>query len=291
MGLLEAIFLAVVQGMAEFLPISSSGHLAIFKCVFKVNTETGMLYDIMLHMGTLVAVFIVFWKDIWQLIKEGFALLFDFFCNAGCLLANFFRTEKKPYRKVVDTPYRRFVMLIIISTIPTGILGILLGDIVEAAGQTLIVPGICLLITSVLLMISDKVTEKNYNEENTSYVKGVIIGTVQGIATFPGISRSGSTITAGLLCGLERSFAVKYSFILSIPAILGAAVLEFKDFDKLSVTGIEMLNYCVGTIIAAVIGYICIRWLLVLVKNKKFKFFAIYCFVVGVFAIVANFLI
>ena len=291
MSLFEAIFLAIVQGIAEFLPISSSGHLAIFKYVFNANTDTGMLYDIMLHIGTLVAVFIVYWKDIVELVKEGFAIIGDFFVNVGRFFGNFFASTKKEYKKIVNTPYRRFVMLVIIATIPTGILGIALGDLVEAAGQTLIVPGVCLLITGVLLLISDNVKEKTYNEENTSYVKGVIIGIVQGIATFPGISRSGSTITAGLLCGLERSYAVKFSFILSIPAILGAAVLEIKDFNPASIATNELVYYVIGMVVAAVVGYACIRWLLVLVRNKKFKFFSIYCFIVGAFAIIAHFLI
>lgn len=290
MSLFEAIFLAIVQGIAEFLPISSSGHLAIFKYVFKANTDTGMLYDIMLHMGTLVAVFIVYWKDIVELIKEGFAIIGDFFVNVGRFFGNFFGSTKKEYKQIVNTPYRRFVMLVIIATIPTGILGIAMGDLVEAAGKTLIVPGVCLIITGILLLISDNVKEKSYNEENTSYVKGVIVGIVQGIATFPGISRSGSTITAGLLCGMERSYAVKFSFILSIPAILGAAVLELKDFSAADVAANELVYYLVGTVVAAVVGYACIRWLLVLVKSKKFKFFSIYCFVVGAFAIIAHFI-
>ncbi len=291
MSLFEAIFLAIVQGIAEFLPISSSGHLAIFKYVFNANTDTGMLYDIMLHIGTLVAVFVVYWKDIVELIKEGFAIIGDFFINVGRFFVNFFSSSKKEYKKVVNTPYRRFVMLVIIATIPTGILGIAMSDLVEMAGQTLIVPGICLLITGVLLLISDNVREKAYNEENTSYVKGIIVGIVQGIATLPGISRSGSTITAGLLCGMERSYAVKFSFILSIPAILGAAMLELKDFNEISVAGSEFVYYVIGTVVAAVVGYACIRWLLVLVRSKKFKFFSIYCFIVGAFAIIAHFFI
>ena len=291
MSLLEALFLAVVQGIAEFLPISSSGHLAIFKNVFGVNTDTGLLYDVMLHVGTLVAVFIVYWKDIWELIREGFAIIGAALSNAFKFVANLFSQDKKEYKQVINTPYRRFVMLVIISTIPTGIMGILLSDIIENASTTLLVPGICLLITSLLLYISEKVPEKNFDESNTSYLKGLIIGIVQGFATLPGISRSGSTITAGLFCGLERSFAVKYSFILSIPAILGAAVLELKDFNEISVGSVELVNYIVGMVVAAVVGYICIRWLLVLVKNKKFKYFSIYCFIVGMVAIVAHFVI
>ncbi|MBE5948047.1 MAG: undecaprenyl-diphosphate phosphatase [Lachnospiraceae bacterium] len=291
MSLLEALFLAVVQGVAEFLPISSSGHLAIFKNVFGVNTDTGLLYDVMLHVGTLAAVFIVYWKDIWELIREGFAIIGAALSNTFKFITNLFSKEKKEYTQVINTPYRRFVMLVIISTIPTGILGIVLSDVIENASTTLLVPGICLLITSLLLYISEKVPEKDFNESNTSYGKGLIIGIVQGFATLPGISRSGSTITAGLFCGLERSFAVKYSFILSIPAILGAAVLELKDFNEISVGSVELVNYIVGMVVAAVVGYICIRWLLVLVKNKKFKYFSIYCFAVGIIAIVAHFVI
>lgn len=291
MSLLEALFLAVVQGIAEFLPISSSGHLAIFKNVFGVNTDTGLLYDVMLHVGTLAAVFIVYWKDIWELIREGFAIIGAALSNTFKFVANLFSKDKKEYKQVINTPYRRFVMLVIISTIPTGILGIVLSDVIESASTTLLVPGICLLVTSLLLYISEKVPEKDFNESNTSYGKGLIIGIVQGFATLPGISRSGSTITAGLFCGLERSFAVKYSFILSIPAILGAAVLELKDFNEISVGGVELVNYIVGMVVAAVVGYICIRWLLVLVKNKKFKYFSIYCFIVGMIAIVAHFVI
>ena len=291
MSFLEAIFLAIVQGIAEFLPISSSGHLAIFKYVFNVNTDTGMLYDIMLHIGTLVAVFIVFWKDIVMLVKEGFLIIGDFFVNVAYFVRNFFKSDKLAYRKVVNTPYRRFVMLVILATIPTGIIGIVLGDVVEMAGTSLIIPGICLLITGVLLLISDNVKEKGEDESSFSYFKGIVVGIVQGMATFPGISRSGSTITAGLLCGMERSFAVKFSFILSIPAILGAAVLELKDFNQLTLVSNELLYYIIGTAVAAVVGYACIRWLLVLVKNKKFKFFAIYCFIVGGFSVIAHFLI
>lgn len=291
MSLLEALFLAVVQGVAEFLPISSSGHLAIFKNVFGVNTDTGLLYDVMLHVGTLAAVFIVFWKDIWELIKEGFAIIGTALSNVGKFFLNLFSKDKQEYKQVVNTPYRRFVMLVIVSTIPTGVMGILLSDVIENASATLLVPGICLLVTALLLYISEKVPEKDFNESNTSYGKGLIIGIIQGFATLPGISRSGSTITAGLFCGLDRSFAVKYSFILSIPAILGAAVLELKDFCDVSVGSVELVNYIVGMVVAAVVGYICIRWLLVLVKNKKFKYFSIYCFVVGIIAIVAHFVI
>ena len=141
MELLKAIILGLIQGVAEFLPISSSGHLAIFKYVLKFETETGLLFDVLLHLGTLAAVFVVFWKDIWQLIKEGCAIIGQFFKSMFGKLFG-----KKKWEPVVTTPYRRFVMMVIISTIPTGIMGILLSDLIDAASATLIVPGILLLL-------------------------------------------------------------------------------------------------------------------------------------------------
>lgn len=280
MELLKAIILGIIQGVAEFLPISSSGHLAIFKNVLGFDTDTGLLFDVLLHLGTLAAVFVVFWKDIWELIREGFAIIGQFFKSVfGCLF------QKEKWQPVVTTPYRRFVMLVIVSTIPTGIMGVLLSDWINAASATLIVPGILLLVNGVQLLISDRLPDGKLTEEDASYVKAGIVGVAQGIATFPGISRSGTTITACLACGFKREFAVKYSFIMSIPAILGALVLELLDFAPEMLSGSDIVNYLIGTVISAVVGYICIKTMLVIVRGKKFKYFAYYCFAMGAFAV------
>ena len=280
MELLKAIFLGFIQGVAEFLPISSSGHLAIFKNVLGFDTDTGLLFDVLLHLGTLAAVFVVFRKDIWELIKEGFAIIGQFFKSLfGCLF------KKQKWQQVITTPYRRFVMMVIISTIPTGIMGILLEDAINAASATLIVPGILLLLNGVQLLISDHLPDGKLNEEDASYGKAAIVGVAQGIATFPGISRSGTTITACLACGFKREFAVKYSFIMSIPAILGALVLELLDFTPDMLSGSDVVNYLAGTLVSAVVGYICIKTMLVVVRGKKFKYFAYYCFAMGAFAV------
>ena len=285
MELLKAIILGFIQGVAEFLPISSSGHLAIFKHVLGFNTDTGLLFDVLLHLGTLAAVFVAFYKDIFELIKEGFSIIGQFFKSLfGCLF------KKEKWQPVVTTPYRRFVMLVIISTIPTGIMGILLEDVINAASATLIVPGILLLINGIQLLISDRLPDGNQTEADASYVKAGIVGVAQGVATFPGISRSGTTITACLACGFKREFAVKYSFIMSIPAILGALVLELMDFSPEMLSASDMVNYLLGTVIAGVVGYVCIKTMLVIVRGKKFKYFAYYCFAMGLFAVAFNFL-
>ncbi len=285
MELLKAIFLGFIQGVAEFLPISSSGHLAIFKNVLGFDTDTGLLFDVLLHLGTLAAVFVVFWKDIWELVKEGFAIIGQFFKSLfGCLF------KKKKWQPVVTTPYRRFVMMVIVSTIPTGIMGILLEGAINAASATLIVPGILLLLNGVQLLISDRLPDGKLTEADASYGKAAIVGIAQGVATFPGISRSGTTITACLACGFKREFAVKYSFIMSIPAILGALVLELLDFSPEMLSGADMVNYLAGTLVSAVVGYVCIKTMLVVVRGKKFKYFAYYCFAMGAFAVLFSIL-
>lgn len=291
MTLIEAIIMGIVQGVAEFLPISSSGHLAIFKHILNIQMDTGILFDILLHLGTLIAIFIVFWNDIKELVIEGFAILGGFFTNGFRWVSNIFSSNKKEYKKVITTPYRRFVMLIIVSTIPTGICGFAFKDLIEQASATLIIPGVLLLLTGVLLMIADRVSFGNKNESNVTYKEAASVGLAQGVATFPGLSRSGTTITACLVCGFEKTFAVKYSFIMSIPAVLGAVVLELKDIANVTISSIEFTNYLVGTVVAAIVGYICIKTMLVVVRGKKFTGFSIYCFIVGAIAVIGYFIV
>ena len=300
MSLLEAIFMGVIQGLTEFLPVSSSGHLALFKILFGVETETGMLFDVLLHFGTLLAICAVFYKDIVRLIIEGIYILRNsavnlaiFFRNSFILLKNALQKEKRlkkeldlgTYHPIANSAYRKFVLLIIVSTIPTGIIGIVGKDVVEMASQILIVPGICLVITAILLFVADAAKGGDRLPKDITYSNAFLIGIAQGVATLPGISRSGTTITACLLSGFNRTFAVKYSFLMSIPAILGAMVLELIDFSPADLSGGEIVNYIAGTVVAGVIGYVCIKLMLAVVRNKKFKIFAVYCLIVGIISI------
>ena len=286
MGLFEAIFLGFIQGIAEFLPISSSGHLAIFKSFFNLS-EIGVAFDVLLHLGTLVAVFIVYWKDIVQLIKDGIGIIVDSCFNVYAAVKNRMGSRLE-YRNILSTSYRKFALLVIVSTIPTGIIALLAKDLIDAASRTMIIPGICLLITGVLLLIADILPDGKKTPKKATFGNALFIGITQGIATLPGLSRSGTTITAGLLSGFRRDFAVKYSFIMSIPAILGAVVLEVKDLFTVNTTTTEMVNYAVGTLVAGIVGFICIKTMLVVVKNKKFKYFAYYCFLAGTIAIAVH---
>ena len=283
----EAILLGLIQGLTEFLPVSSSGHLAIFQNIFRIDTGGSVLYDVLLHVGTLAVVLLVYWKDILKLIIEFFRMAGDILVNMGMLFSS---GRKQPkYRKIIRTNYRKFVVLIIVSTIPTGIMGYLGSKLISDASSTLIVPGVCLLVTGILLLLSDRKEDCWKIPKDVSYGEGVLIGIAQGFATLPGLSRSGTTIAAATFCGLDRKFAVKYSFILSIPAIVGAAIMELSDASGEVVTGQLAGTYAAGMIAAAVVGYIAIRSMLKIVQNKKLKYFAYYCFAAGVLAIVGQF--
>ena len=287
MTLVQAIFMGIIQGLTEFLPVSSSGHLALFKILFGVKTDTGMLFDVLLHVGTLAAICTVYYRDIAKLFVEGLCIVRDVILNIGIFFRNcFFKASgRRNGGEAALLPYRKFVLLILVSTIPTGVIGYVGKNVVEQASEILLVPGICLILTGVLLLIADHAKEGEKLPKNVTYSNAFLIGISQGVATLPGLSRSGTTITACLISGFNRKFAVKYSFIMSIPAILGAMVLELKDFTPAAVPGLEISYYAVGMVIAAVLGYICIKTMLFIVKKQKFIGFAIYCFIIGAVSI------
>lgn len=219
------------------------------------------------------------------MIKEGFAIIADVCKNIGIFFGNLAHKKKGGYHHVVCNGYRKFVMLVIVSTIPTGIIGVLDAELVEMASKILIVPGICLIITSLLLLLADHCKGGDKMPRQVTYSNAFIIGIAQGVATMPGLSRSGTTIAACLLSGFNRKFAVKYSFIMSIPAVLGSLVFELSDLASVSFTSTEIIYYLVGMAVAAVVGYICIKAMLYVVRQKKFTGFAIYCFIVGAISV------
>ncbi|MDO4167660.1 MAG: undecaprenyl-diphosphate phosphatase [Eubacteriales bacterium] len=285
MPLWKAIILGIVQGLAEFLPISSSGHLAIIKEIMHVDLESGgMFFDVMLHLGTLVAIFVAFWRDIRRMIVEGLHIIGDVFHNIVTWLHRLVGGQGK-YHRVIRSSYRKFVMLVIVSTIPTGIIGVLFKETVELAASLIIVPGICLLVTAVFLVIADLADTGEKRPREASYADAGLIGIAQGLATMPGLSRSGTTITACLLCGFEKRFAVKYSFIMSIPAVLGAVVLELKDVGKHPIASADILPCIIATVIAAIVGYLSICFMMRLVRGKSYRGFVVYCAIVGILAI------
>lgn len=287
MTIVQAIILGVIQGLTEFLPVSSSGHLAIMKNILRMDLETGTLYDVLLHVATLVAICIVMRKDIVKLILEFISIVRDVFTNFLIFIDRITHKDDQYYIKIMSSAYRRFVVLIIVSSIPTAIIGFLLNDIIETVENELLVPGICLIATAVIILISDFLADGTKKPKDATVYDAFAIGTAQGIATLPGLSRSGTTITACILCGFDRKFAVKYSFIMSMPAIFGALILKLSKISSETVTGGDIAVYIVGMVIAAVVGYFALIFTTKLVQKKSFKYFAFYCFGIGVVSIIA----
>ncbi len=277
MTVIKAFILGLIQGISEFLPISSSGHLSIAGRLMGMDPEASNLlsFNILLHVATLVAVFIVYYKDIWEMIKAFFSMIGDFFTGKGLRLGEFL--------------YRRLIVMLIAATIPAVFAALFLGDIIENPQLWQI--GIFLIITAVLLFLSEKLGGGDVNLEKMSTKRAFLVGCFQGLGTLPGISRSGSTIVGGLFCKLNKETAVRFSFLLSIPAILGALMLDIKDIFTAESQTLSFLPVAVGMLTAAVSGYFSIRFLLKLVQKSKLSYFSYYCIIAGIFAILLNFTI
>ncbi len=251
-----ALLLGLVQGLCEFLPISSSGHLVLMHNLFGIE-EGALFFTTMLHVGTLIAVFTVYWKDIWGMLKH---------------------------------PFSKKVGLLLVAILPTVIIALLFKDFFEDSysGSWL---GIGFLLTGVILTLSDRLKpRKRKNMREMRWTDAALIGTMQGVAILPGISRSGSTIAGGLFAGLEKKTAADFSFLLSIPAILGSVVLEVPDMIRGGMGTINWLYVFAGMAMAAVSGYVAIRFMLHIVTRKRLLGFAIYVAALGVLVLIDQFI-
>lgn len=276
MTVIKAFILGLIQGISEFLPISSSGHLSIAGRLMGMDPEASNLlsFNILLHVATLAAVFAVYYKDIWEMIKAFFGMIKDVCTGKGLRIKEFL--------------YRRLIVMLIAATIPATLVALSpIGNIIE--NPTLWQIGIFLMITAVLLFLSEKLGGGDVDMEKMSTKRAFFVGCFQGLGTLPGISRSGSTIVGGLFCKLNKETAVRFSFLLSIPAILGALVLDIKDIASAGGQTLSAFPVAVGMITAAISGYFSIRFLLKLVQKSKLSYFSCYCIAAGIFAIVLNF--
>ena len=274
MDILQAIIIGLVQGLTEFLPVSSSAHLIFAQQALGV-ADVGLAFDVLLHVGTLVAVIVYFYTDIINMIK-------------GFLLSLVDLKEGKFISEVKKDPYKKLAWLTILATIPVGVVGVLFNDVVEEMFTGLTIPAFLLLVTGCLLYISQRMNSGRINVQNMSQKEALIMGCGQAIAVLPGLSRSGTTIAAGLFAGLDKEFAAKFSFILSIPAILGAAVFQLKD---LSGGNVEIGACIAGFIVAVISGYLAISVLLKIVREKSLDIFAYYCWIVGIVVLVGSLII
>lgn len=290
MSLFQSILLGLVQGITEFLPVSSSGHLAILRNLFGIELQDGSFFDVMLHLGTMMAICAVFRKDLIRMLKESVNIVMDMIYNLKILIHNKKEQDARRYKKIIHNNYRKFTVMVLVSTVPTAIIGYAAQELVNIAGMTLIAPGVCLILNAGLLLVADVVEAGKKVPKDAAYTNAFVVGIAQGLAVMPGLSRAGITILACLLNGFDRRFAVKYSFIMSIPAIMGAMILELTRISAQTTAMSQIAVYLVGTIIAGITGYVCIRKMLVIVRKKQFKGFSLYCLVIGILAIVGHFL-
>jgi undecaprenyl-diphosphatase len=255
MDYLQAIVLGIVQGLTEWLPISSSGHLVIIQEVFGI--EVPLVFDIMLHFGTLLAVFAMFWNDILKMISS--------------VVTRDFTSE-----------YGKLALFIVVGSLPIALIGFLFHDFFASLFTNLTAVGAALVITGIVLY-SSKFPEESRKLNNK---ESFVVGLAQALAIVPGFSRSGFTITTGLLRGIDRRETFRFSFLLSIPAIIGATIFEF---TTASLAGCDVLCMTIGTVIAAIVGYLSLKLLLSLVVNSKFYLFSYYCLALGLLIVVIGF--
>jgi undecaprenyl-diphosphatase len=262
MSIFQSIFLGIVQGLTEFLPISSSGHLVLFQSLFGLK-EPPIFFDVMLHLGTLLAVVVYFWTDIWGIIKGIVSIL---------------------KRKEENREPARFFLWILLATIPTGLLGFLFKDWFESFFSKPKMVGIMLIVTGLVLWLTRWAQKDGKPLGRMGWLDSILIGIAQGLAIIPGISRSGATISTGLFCGLNRELSARFSFLLSIPAILGATLLEMDKMN--SETPLPLWTTLIGFAIAFGIGILALNLLIKIIRMGKISNFSYYCCGVGVLMII-----
>lgn len=274
MSLLQALLAGIVQGVTEFLPVSSSGHLVILHTLFGEGDGSNLAFTVFLHLATLLSVIIVFHKDVLSLFREFLSFSAD--CFRG-----------KPS---IRTPERRFLIMIILGSIPAAVVGGLLvllnyDDVLE----NIFVVAVMLLITAALMFLVDKLGKGRKTEKNAPIGTAWVVGLFQAIAILPGLSRSGSTIFGGLVSGFTKEFAVRFSFILSIPTIIGAGLVQLISLVRSDSISVEPLYWLVGFAAATLCGVFAIKFIKVLIQSSKFYIFSIYCLLASAFAFLLGF--
>jgi len=261
MNIFHALLLGLIQGLTEFLPVSSSGHLVLAEKFLGLGTSN-LRFEVAMHLATLLAVFFAFHRKIFKLIKAVFL--------GRMRLVN--------GKWQFSDENLKLVLLLICATIPAAVIGVLFDDFIEQAFNNPIAVSIALLVTGCILFGTGLIVRR---EEKINWRRALIIGFAQAAAIFPGISRSGSTISAGTYSGADQEKAAEFSFLLSIPVILGAGLLKFKDVFKTGLLQSELMAIIAGGLVAALSGYFAINFLLKIIRNSKLQYFAYYCWAIG----------
>ncbi len=268
MSALSAAILAVIQGLTEFLPVSSSGHLVLGETLLGSQAfENSIAFELVVHLGTFLAVLVVFWKDIVELLSVFFSLIF---------------IPRKWSSEFSTNPEFKLSVLMIIAMLPAGFIGLLLRDQISDLFSKPFMVSIALLATGSMLLSTKFYTR---SDNPIDLKRAILIGFAQALALVPGISRSGSTITMALALGVKQEQAARFSFIMVLPLIVAATLLEFKDLLEVGISTDETIILLIGLVISFIVGYLSLKWLLQLLRKGKFHYFAWYCFTIAIFGL------
>jgi undecaprenyl-diphosphatase len=271
MTFLESIVLGLAQGLSEFLPISSSGHLALLEYFFGIDEDRVLAFATLLHLGTLFSIFFVYYKEIGALLLELCAVFHDIFTGRG--------------PRVGANETRILGFMIIVATIPTAIVGLLLRDVFSGLYNSLVAIGAGLLITGCMMFVSERVARGAEDVSGLQFRHAFFIGLMQSVALCPGISRSGATITGGLFASMKRELAVRFAFLISIPSVIGAILLEAPEAFGAGVDGAMLPALGAGVIVSMISGFFAIKTMIRVVSSGKLRYFSFYTWIVGAAAI------
>lgn len=286
------ILLAIIQAVTEFLPVSSTGHLCVLEQLLGMDHGTGLLLEAMLHLGTAGAIIFLFRKELKKTGLELVGMFMDILGNVNLYIHNRRTGESLGYARIVTGTYRKFGALLVISMIPTVLLGFTGRRLALLAADSQIVPGIGFLLTGVLLLVTDLNRSGGMKgPREASYDSAMWIGICQGLAVFPGISRMGFTLCAALLCGYSRKFAVRFSVFMSLPAIVGAFFVEAGNFGAAEMTVGLGFAYVFAAAVAGFIGCLMIRTAINMSQKVKLRYFAYYSFAAGMIALAVNYML
>jgi len=269
---IKGLILGIIQGLTEFLPVSSSGHLVIFQDILGME-NAGVTFELFLHLATFISVVAFYFKDVIALIKELFALIRDIFSFGKRRIMN------------DERPYRRLLIMIIFTSVPVAVVGLILEDIIDSLFSSLLVVGLALMLTALFLTLSCRMKRGARGERDMTVKDALTVGLFQALALIPGLSRSGSTITGARIRGFNMEYAVRYSFLCSLPAIFGALLLKAKDLFEVASLSVSP-QYITGFVSACIVGFLSLKLLTYMSKKNNLIPFAVYCLVAGVFSVV-----
>lgn len=285
--LLSAI-LGIIQGISEFLPVSSSGHLAAIEQLIRLPYDMSF-FNVCVHMGTLLAILIALQKDLARLLAESLLMIRDVFFNLFAFLRAARKHEEPKLRKLLTSNYRRLAMLIAVGAVPTAVIGIALRKVAEISSRSLLYTGIGMLMSGIVLLVVGQLTPGNKIPKDITSLRGFLAGIAQGFTVISGVSHSAIMLSSGILLGFNKRLAIRYAYLMSVPCVIGALIVEILSLDEALITPDYMGMCAIGTLCSLLIGVLFIQRLLRYIRTRSFRQFAYYNFLIGAVIIVLNF--